>query len=116
TVRVWDLGTGELRATLTGHTGPVSAVACANVDDTPIAITTSVDKTARVWDLNTMDLITVFDYLSPISTIAIGPAHAIVLGVGADVIALAPRRQPEVSSADSDRNRPGNEFGGISRR
>ena len=29
TVRIWDPATGQQRATLTGHTGPVTAVAIA---------------------------------------------------------------------------------------
>ncbi|MGV9568709.1 caspase family protein [Streptomyces nigra] len=41
------------RATLTGHTTTVNAVAVAQIDDRPHAITTSYDHTARVWDLET---------------------------------------------------------------
>ncbi|MGH3910682.1 MAG: WD40 repeat domain-containing protein, partial [Pseudonocardiaceae bacterium] len=38
-------------ATLTGHSYSVSAVACTEVDGQPVAVTTSHDNTARVWDL-----------------------------------------------------------------
>lgn len=42
----------NLRHTLTGHTGPVVAVATLVLPDgTPIAVTGSQDRTARVWDL-----------------------------------------------------------------
>ncbi|MET7607741.1 hypothetical protein ABZS96_35910 [Streptomyces avermitilis] len=51
---VWATGnefTPALRDTLTGHTRPVSAVACTVLDDTPVAVTGSNDSTVRVWDL-----------------------------------------------------------------
>jgi WD40 repeat protein len=47
-VRIWDPATGELRATLTGHTGPVTAVAIA--PDGAWLATASDDRTARIWD------------------------------------------------------------------
>jgi WD40 repeat protein len=42
-----------LRATLTGHENSVNAVACCEVDGEPVAVTTSDDHTARVWNLTT---------------------------------------------------------------
>jgi WD40 repeat protein len=42
-----------LRATLTGHTDPVTAVACTQLDGHPIAVTTGRDSTVRIWDLTT---------------------------------------------------------------
>ena len=47
-VRIWDPATGQQRATLTGHTGEVSAVAIAP-DGTWLA-TASDDGTVRIWD------------------------------------------------------------------
>ncbi|WP_425402706.1 hypothetical protein [Glycomyces tenuis] len=38
---------------LNGHTGSVGAVAFGHLDNRPIAITASHDRTARVWDLTT---------------------------------------------------------------
>jgi hypothetical protein len=38
---------------LTGHTGLVSGVATATLDGQPIAVSTSDDKTLRIWDLHT---------------------------------------------------------------
>ncbi|MYV38710.1 hypothetical protein GT030_07460, partial [Streptomyces sp. SID1328] len=38
---------------LTGHNGPVNAVACTLLDNTPIAVTGSSDHTVRLWDLTT---------------------------------------------------------------
>jgi WD40 repeat protein len=52
TVRVWDLQTGAARgAPLTGHSGPVNAVAAAQLNGTPVAV--SSGDTVRVWDLQT---------------------------------------------------------------
>ncbi|MEQ4719185.1 WD40 repeat domain-containing protein [Nonomuraea sp. B19D2] len=51
-VQVWDLATGEPIGTpMTGHTDTVHAVACAEVDGRPIAVTGSDDGTVRRWDL-----------------------------------------------------------------
>ncbi|WP_345602230.1 caspase family protein [Streptomyces chumphonensis] len=52
----WATGTlvhPSHRATLTGHTNPVNAVAVTRLDGRPHAATTSRDKTVRVWDLTT---------------------------------------------------------------
>ncbi|WP_158632660.1 caspase family protein [Amycolatopsis sp. WAC 01416] len=42
-----------LRATLTGHEGPVHTVACTTIDGEPVAVTADGDGTVRVWDLAT---------------------------------------------------------------
>ncbi|MGH3934055.1 MAG: hypothetical protein ACRDS1_03575 [Pseudonocardiaceae bacterium] len=42
-----------LRATLTGHTSDVLAVACTQLDGRPVAVTGSWDATVRIWDLTT---------------------------------------------------------------
>jgi WD40 repeat protein len=55
-VLVWDLQTGRQRATRTGHTGLVHAVACTEVDGVPIAVTCGGDYDSGevlVWDLRT---------------------------------------------------------------
>jgi hypothetical protein len=52
----WATGsqvTAALRASLTGHTGSVEAVACTVLDGTPVAVTGGNDHTACVWDLAT---------------------------------------------------------------
>ena len=42
-----------LRSVLTGHTSAVVSVVCAEVDGRSVAVTTSWDDVARVWDLTT---------------------------------------------------------------
>jgi WD40 repeat protein len=40
-----------LRDTLTGHAGPVNAVACATIKGRDVAVTAGRDGTVRIWDL-----------------------------------------------------------------
>ncbi|MFF0553439.1 hypothetical protein ACFYUL_31260 [Streptomyces sp. NPDC004311] len=56
------LKNGEERPVLTlkGHANPVTDVALVKVADRPVAITTSIDQTAIMWDLKTGDFIRQF--------------------------------------------------------
>ncbi|MBX7554442.1 WD40 repeat domain-containing protein [Streptomyces sp. tea 10] len=57
---VWATGSGftpHLRHTLTGHSGWVSAVACTEIGQIPVAVTGGKDGSVRVWDLRTGHLI-----------------------------------------------------------
>lgn len=54
-VQIWDLITQALLAELTGHTGRIVTVTAAELDGLPILLTTSVDSTARLWDLNALE-------------------------------------------------------------
>ncbi|MGH3940111.1 MAG: caspase family protein [Pseudonocardiaceae bacterium] len=77
------------RTTLTGHDGWVRAVACTIVDDQPMAITASGDKTVRVWDLTTTAELVVFDYAGYIGgALCIGPGQEIVIGAGWDLVVI----------------------------
>jgi len=49
TVRVWDLASGQLVRTLTGHTNIVEAVAVT--PDGKQIVSGSADHTVRVWNL-----------------------------------------------------------------
>ncbi len=48
TVKIWDLATGQCRATLEGHTGEVNSVAIT--PDRKRILSASDDKSVRVWD------------------------------------------------------------------
>ncbi|CAL9555069.1 hypothetical protein SUDANB132_04517 [Streptomyces sp. enrichment culture] len=53
-VRVWDARTGNQLAVLTGHTGAVNAVACADVDGVPVAVVGGGGTySLHVWNLET---------------------------------------------------------------
>jgi WD40 repeat protein len=49
TVRVWDVATGQSRATLEGHALPVRAAAFGPTED--LLATASMDGTVRLWDV-----------------------------------------------------------------
>lgn len=67
--RLWDTARGTLLATLSGHAGPVSAVAFS--PDGATVATGSADNTVRLWDAAT------------------GARRAARIGAGADVLSLA---------------------------
>ncbi|PSL57124.1 WD40 repeat protein [Saccharothrix carnea] len=50
-IQVWDLVSGQPRATLPGHNSTVTAVACIRIDDRPFAVTGDRSGVVRVWDL-----------------------------------------------------------------
>ncbi|MBC6418832.1 MAG: hypothetical protein GDA44_08615, partial [Prochloron sp. SP5CPC1] len=54
TIKVWDLGTGTLKRTLTGHSDSVSSVAIS--PDNSTIVSGSYYGTIKVWDLRTGQL------------------------------------------------------------
>jgi WD40 repeat protein len=54
TIKLWDVTTGELRKTLTGHFSPVNAVEFSQ-DDSQLE-SSSRDKTMKLWDPTTGEL------------------------------------------------------------
>ena len=48
TLKVWDLGSGECKRTLQGHSEPVSS--CAIAPDGLMLVSGSLDKTLKVWE------------------------------------------------------------------
>ena len=92
-VRMWDLAEGPpVGAPLTGHAGPVGAVATATMDSRPVAVTGSDDGTVRVWDLATGRQVG-RELMFPAwaSRVAVSPDHRLVVGFGHDVTVLARR-------------------------
>ena len=88
---LWATGdqvSAALTATLTGHTGGVTGVATAILDGRPVAITTSHDRTARVWDLTAAGCQTILDLPDNPSCVVFSASGTLVLGMGHEVIAL----------------------------
>jgi len=73
TVRVWDLKTRQVVATLRGHKGVVFSVAFSPRDNGRVA-SASADKTVRVWDFRTRKEL--FPPLPGCETIAVGMAQS----------------------------------------
>jgi nucleoside phosphorylase len=59
TLKVWDLGTGELLTTLEGHADRVNA--CAVTPDGRRVVSVSWDQTLKVWDLETGELLSTLE-------------------------------------------------------
>jgi len=51
TIKFWDLASGQLKITLTGHLSPIRGMVVS--DRHPYLFTASEDKTVRCWDLET---------------------------------------------------------------
>jgi WD40 repeat protein len=58
TLKVWDLGSGRLIRTLSGHGGPVHGVAVT--PNGRWAVSASDDHTLRVWDLESTRVLATF--------------------------------------------------------
>ncbi|MER7763059.1 hypothetical protein ABTZ17_25475, partial [Streptomyces sp. NPDC097619] len=76
-------------ATLTGHTNSVNAVAVTELHGRPHAITTSNDRTARVWELYSGRCVAIVHL--PLQGLAVA-AHKdrIVIGMANEVVVLQP--------------------------
>lgn len=72
TIKLWDLGTGELKTTLEGHSEAVKSVAIS--PDGKILTSGSADKTIKLWDVSTGELLhTLTGHSNWVKSIAISP-------------------------------------------
>jgi len=73
---IFDLCTGQRLTTLIGHTKPVTAVACTQLDGTPIAVSAAGDYIhgggeVMVWDLRTgLQRTTLIGHTKPVRAVA----------------------------------------------
>jgi len=78
TLRLWDLASDRLRQTLSGHRGPVTAIAPAPHED--LLISGSHDKTLRLWQLSEgRPLATLSGHTHPVAAIAYDPATRLLI-------------------------------------
>ncbi|MCA9875801.1 MAG: hypothetical protein KC441_19150, partial [Anaerolineales bacterium] len=72
TARIWDLGSGDLLRTLSGHAGPVLSVAFS--PDGARLATTSVDRTAKLWNTQTGQVLrTLLGHTAPVNSVVFSP-------------------------------------------
>jgi WD40 repeat protein len=83
TVRVWNLESGQLSHTLSGHTDSVNSVA---VDaEGRCAVSASADGTVRVWDLQIIPTTRMrFAHSGPVFSVAVDPLYRRAVSGGAD--------------------------------
>lgn len=75
-IRFWDLQTGELTKTLTGHLDRVSTIALS--PDQRTLISASWDKTLKFWDLDFLEQRKVIAaHKRPVTSLSIHPAQAL---------------------------------------
>ena len=73
TVRIWDAATGRERAVLSGHAGPVAAVAVAP-DGSWLASAGGGDGTVRIWDVATgRERAVLTGHTSTVAAVAVAP-------------------------------------------
>jgi len=94
-VHVWQISSGERRATLTGHKSSVTSVAMSR--DSKRAVSGAEDGDVRIWNLNTNKcLTTIKNYYVPIAGVAIsGNGQSVITGTehgAVDIWNTHPRR------------------------
>jgi WD40 repeat protein len=83
TLKVWDLDTGRVVATLEGHTGWV--MSCAVTPDGRRVVSASGDQTLEVWDLGTGRVVTTLEgHTRAVNSCAVTPNGRRVISVSDD--------------------------------
>lgn len=81
-LRVWDLASGRVIQELTGHTGNINSVDVSK--DGKRALSASVDRTVRVWTLDTGLGELVGQHNSPVTTVLWMPDDVTAISAGRD--------------------------------
>ncbi|MFE1557149.1 hypothetical protein ACFW6V_19475 [Streptomyces sp. NPDC058734] len=79
--------------TLTGHTRAVLAALPVLIDGRPHLYTGGLDRSLRLWDLRSGRQADVFWFPDTVCAIAVAPDGALYIGVGPDIIHMAPHDQ-----------------------
>lgn len=85
TIKIWDLASGQLKLTLSGHVMTVRGVAIS--DRHPYLFSASEDKTVKCWDLEkNMAIRNYHGHLSGVHTVAVHPTLDLVVSAGRDSV------------------------------
>ncbi|QLL30958.1 hypothetical protein HG536_0A07730 [Torulaspora globosa] len=85
TVKVWDLASGRLKLTLSGHVMAVRDLAIS--ERHPYLFSASEDKTVKCWDLEkNMAIRNYHGHLSGVHTVAVHPTLDLVVSAGRDSV------------------------------
>jgi WD40 repeat protein len=99
-VKVWNVGTGELEATLVGHSAGVRCAAIS--EDGKLLVTGSVDHSIGIWDLaiGKSEKFLQKKHLDSIDAVAISPDARTIASAGSDRVFVLwnVRREPRFSS------------------
>ncbi len=79
-LKLWDIGSGALVRTYSGHSDPVNAVALSA--DGRLAASASQDKTVRIWDLASGEVLHKLNHVHSVSAVAFSPDGRALLAGG----------------------------------
>jgi len=83
TIKIWDLASGTLKLSLTGHISDVRGLAISN--QSPLLFSVGTDKTVKCWDLEQNKVIRSYHgHLSGVYCVALHPTLSLLFSGGRD--------------------------------